>query len=125
MPLFNRELNEVANRIGRADFTIYLHSAAPTNANPANGRLTAGGGFYETGQTLAASDISDGANGNIENNVDIEYGTVDAAAGTTSHWSAYRGTDPVAFGTLPARILGVGDTFKINERTLDFMGSTT
>ena len=72
MPLFNVELNEKANRIGRSDLTIYLHTAAPSDASPTNGRLTAGGGVFETGQTLAAGGISVAANGDITNdNADI------------------------------------------------------
>ena len=35
MPLFTRELNELADYIGRATWTVFLHTAAPTNTNPA------------------------------------------------------------------------------------------
>ena len=48
MPLFNRELNALADRIGRSDLTFWLHTAAPTNASPMNGRTTAGGGGLRT-----------------------------------------------------------------------------
>ena len=125
MPLFNRELNEVADHIGRADFTIYLHTAAPSDGAPTNGRITIGGGVYETGATLTAAQITAAASGHIENNVAIPFGTVDEAAGTVRHCSAYRGNDPVGFWTLPATVLGVGDTFTINANSLDFMGSTS
>ena len=125
MPLFNAELNELANRIGRTNLTIRLHTAAPTNANPTNGRVTAGGGVYETGETLASGDVSNAANGDITNDNDIEYGTTTEAAGTVAWWSAYRGNSPVGFGTLPSRVLGSGDTYKINAGTLDFNGSST
>ena len=34
MPLFTRELNELADRIGRSDLTMRLHTAVPTDAKP-------------------------------------------------------------------------------------------
>ena len=34
MPLFTVELNELADRIGRSNLTIRLHTAAPTNGKP-------------------------------------------------------------------------------------------
>ena len=49
MPLFTRELNDLADRIGRSDLTMRLHTAVPTDENPTNGRTTVGGGAYEAG----------------------------------------------------------------------------
>ena len=125
MPLFTRELNEVADYIGRSNLTIRLHTAAPTDASPTNGRTTAGGGAYESGATLTAANITAAANGDIENNVAIPFGTADEAVGTVTHWSAYRGADPVCYRSLPTTTIGSGDTFTINANSLDFMGSTT
>ena len=125
MPLFTRELNDLADRIGRNDLTVRLHTAAPTNASPTNGRVNSGGGLFVSGANLPASGISDAANGDITNDNDIDFGTAVAAAGTVTHWSAYRVSDPVAFGPLPSTVIATGDSFKINAQTLDFNGSTS
>ena len=82
MPFFNRELNELSDHVGRADLTIYLHTALPTDADPSNGRVTTGGGLYETGAVLAASDISNAINGDIDNDVAIPFGTATDDIGT-------------------------------------------
>ena len=47
--LFTRELNDLADRIGRSDLTMRLHTAVPTDGNPTNGRTSVGGGAYEAG----------------------------------------------------------------------------
>ena len=125
MPLFTRELNELADRIGRSDLTVRLHTAAPTDANPANGRTTVGGGGYENGVTLDSSDISDASAGDISNDNAIPFGTADEAVGTVTHWTAYRGSSEVAFGPLPSTAVGDGDDFEINAGTLQINGSTT
>ena len=67
MPLFNRELNELADRIGRSNLTVWLHTAAPTNGAPTNARTNVGGGAYEGGATLLATQISNATNGDINN----------------------------------------------------------
>ena len=125
MPLFNTELNALADRIGRSDLTIRLHAAAPTNASPTNGRTTVGGTGYENGVTLASGDISAASSGDIENDVAIDFGTADDDVGTVTHWSAYRGSAPVAFGTLPSTAINDGDSFEINANSLQFNGSTS
>ena len=125
MPLFNTELNRLADDIGASALTIRLHTAAPTNASPDNGRTTVGGGAYEAGETLAASDITDASAGDIENNVAIDFGTADEDVGTVTHWSAYRGAAAVAFGTLPSTAINDGDTFQINANSLQINGSTS
>ena len=125
MPLFNRELNELADRIGRADLTIWLHTSAPTEADPTAGRTTVGGGAYEAGATLAAGDITDASNGDITNAVAVDFGMADAAVGTVTHWSAVRGADAVAYGPLPNTAIADQDGFEIDAQTLDFNGSTT
>ena len=125
MPLFTTELNELADRIGRSNLTVRLHTSAPSNASPTGGRVSAGGGTYGTGATVTAANISTASSGDIEITADIDFGTATAAVGTVTHWSAYRGTDPVAFGTLPSTVIASGDSFKINANTLDINGSTT
>ena len=125
MPLFTRELNEVANYIGRANLTFWLHTAVPTNAQPANGRTTVGGGAYEAGVVLAASDISNAMNGDIDSDVVIDFGTADEAVGTVIRLSAYRGANAVAHWPIPATIMGNGDSFQINANSLVLNGSTT
>ena len=125
MPLFTTELNAQANYIGRADLTIRLHTALPSNANAANGRTTVGGGAFEGGATLAAGNITDAVNGDIRNSVEIDFGTADEAVGTVTHWTAARGVDPVAFGTLPNTAIANGGSFKIAANSLNFNGSTS
>ena len=63
MALFTTELNELADRIGRSNLTVRLHTAAPTNGSPTNARVTAGGGTYGTGATVTAANISTATNG--------------------------------------------------------------
>ena len=125
MPLFTRQLNESANHIVRSDLTMWLHTQEPTDADPTLGRTTVGGGAYEAGVVLAASDISDAMNGDFEGEVDIDFGTTDEAAGTVAWLSAHRGGDEVCYWPIPSTVLGSGDSFKINANTLDWMGSTS
>ena len=125
MPLFNTELNELADRVGRSDWLVYLHTAAPTNGSPANGRTSVGGPGYENGITLASGDITDASNGDIENDVDIEFGTADDDVGTVTHCSVYRGGTPVEWVTLPNTTINSGDTFTINANSLTINGSTS
>ena len=128
MPLFNRELDELAPRadyIGRSNLTIRLHTAAPTNGSPTNGRTTVGGGAFEAGATLTAANITVASNGDIENGVAIDFGTADEAVGTVTHWSAYRGNSAVAFGTLPSTAIANGGSFEIDANSLQVNGSTT
>lgn len=125
MPLYLVELNRVADDIGASDLTIRLHTAAPTDGNPTNGRVTLGGGLYPTGVTLTAAQITVASDGDIENNVAIDYGSAAADVGTVTHWSAYRGAAPVAFGTLPSTVIANGDSFSINANSLQINGSTS
>ena len=125
MPLFTIELNRLADNIGASNLTIRLHTAAPTDAAPTNGRTTTGGGSYASGATLTAANISTASTGDIENSVAIDFGTATADVGTVTHWSAYRSTAPVAFGTLPSTAINNGDSFQINANSLQINGSTT
>ena len=124
MPLFTVEENRLADSIGAADLTIWLHTDEPTNADPTNGRTDAGGGAYEAGMTLAAADISDAADGDIENTAAIAFGMANADVGTVNWWSAMRGAAAVAYGTLPERTIADGDTYTINANSLDINGSS-
>jgi len=125
VPLFTTELNRLADSIGAADLTIRLHTAAPTNVSPTNGRVSSGGGRYSNGATLAATSITNAANGDIQNNAVIDFGTATANVGTVTHWSAYRGNTPVAYGTVPSTVIASGDRFQINANSLRIMGSTS
>ena len=125
MPLFTRELNELADRIGRSDLTIYLHTAAPSDSDPDNGRVTVGGGNYESGATLAASDISDASSGDIQNDAAVAFGTADENIGDVTHWSALRGTDAVAYGSLTDVTINDGDSYTIPIGEIQFNGTTT
>ena len=125
MPLFVVEENRIADDIGASDLTFYLHTAAPTNAAPTNGRTTVGGGGYENGVDIAAADISAAANGDIDVDVDIDFGTADEAVGTATHLSAYRSTAPVGYWDIQNTDIADGDGFKINANTLRFLGSST
>ena len=58
-------------------------------------------------------DISVAANGDIDNDVAIDFGTAAAAVGTVTHWSSYRGGTAVAYGTLPSTTIANGDSFEI------------
>ena len=124
MPLFTRELNDLADRIGRSALTIWLHTAAPTDAAPTNGRTTKGGGGYEAGVVVPSTDISDAAAGDIQITADVNFGAADEAVGTVAWWTAYRGNVAVAYGTLPSTVIANGDSFKINADELVIAGAT-
>ena len=125
MPLFDDALDALADSLVDAAGTIYLHTAAPTNGSPTNGRTTTGGGNYGTGLTTAVTDWTDASDGDVENNAAFDFGTATADVGTVTHWSYYKGTDPIAFGTLPSTTIANGDSFSINANSLQLNGSTT
>ena len=125
MPLFAARIDTMMDTLGAAAMTVYLHTAAPTDSAPTNGRVTGGGTGYTGGQVLAVADISDAASGLIENTAAIAFGTASGAVGTVNHWSAYAAGSPHSYGTLPSTTIGDGDSFTINANTLDFNGSST
>ena len=125
MPFFLRELNELADRIGRSDLTVYLHTSAPTEADPTNGRVTTGGGTYASGATVATADIDMASNGDIMVTAAVDFGTAAAAVGTVTYCSVYRGADAVGYYTLPSTVIANGDGFAINANTIQFNGSST
>ena len=81
--------------------------------------------MYATGQTLAMGDISVAANGDIDNDVAIDFGTATAAVGTVTHWSAYRGGAAVMWSTLPSTTIASGDSFEIDANSMQANGSST
>ena len=125
MPLSTIELNRLANSIGASTLTIRLHTAAPSDNNPTNGRINIGGGTYESGYALTAGNISNSVNGDINNSVAIAFGTADDDIGIIRYWSAYRGNAFVAWGTIPNTTVNNGDTFTINSGSMNFNGSTS
>lgn len=125
MPLFTRELNALADAIGASALTLWLHTAAPTEADATNGRTTVGGGGYESGLAVPATEISNASAGDIMINVAKNFGAADEDVGTVTHWSLVRGSDGVAYGTLPSTQINNGDSFTINANTLRILGSTT
>ena len=125
MPLFTVELNRVADSIGAGDLTVRLHTQAPTDAAPTRGRITGGGGVFVSGAPLPATAITDAASGDIQNTGIIDFGSAVGAVGTVGWWTAYRGSSPVAWGTLPSTTIANGDSFQINANSLRIMGSTT
>ena len=125
MPLFTAELNRLADSIGETDLTVFLHDQVPTDADPTLGRVTAGGGLYQAGAPWAATDISDGSDGDIMNTAAIAFGMATAPVGTVTHWSTVRGVVPVGYGTLPNTVINTGDTFSIDANTLQINGATS
>lgn len=125
MPLFLRELNELADRIKRSALTCHLHTAAPTDADIDGGRVTGGGAGYTGGQAVASANISRDADGDLTVTADIDFGAAGSDVGAVTHWSLVRGTDAVAYGTLPETEVLSGDTFKINANSLRINGTTS
>lgn len=125
MALFTVELNRLSNSIGESDLTIYAHTQAPNDANPARGRTTRGGSAYENGTTLRANDISDAASGDITNTAIVDFGTADENVGVIVGVSGYRGAQPVGYWAVPATRVDSGDRFQVNVGGLDINGSST
>ncbi len=135
MPMFLSELDRIAGWIksdgdgSNDDFTCYLHTEAPTDASPTNGRVTAGGAAYQNGKAVLAANVAKGAGanrGDLTVNADIDFGTATADVNADiTHWSLYRGGDPVAYGTLPTTTVSMGDTFKVNRNTVRLNASTS
>lgn len=125
MPLFNVELTRMAETMRSAAWTAYAHTAAPTDADPTNGRTTVGGTGYENGIAVPVANIDMAANGDIAINADIAFGTADEDVGTITHVSFYRGTDPVGYVTVPSTTVNDGDTFTVNADSVQINGSTT
>ena len=125
MPLFGPYLDTIADDMVGGAGTVYLHTAAPTDNAPTNGRTTAGGGSYANGVTTAASDWTAASDGDVENSNAFDFGTATADVGTVTHWSYYLGTVAVAYGTLPSTVIANGDSFSINANSLEINGSST
>ena len=125
MPLFSVKLNKIADDELALAGTVWLHTAAPTDASPANGRTTVGGGDYEAGQAVTAANWTVAANGDVNISIDLGFGVADEAVGTVGWWSFVTPSENVGYGTLPSRAIGDGDTYKINAGTIQFNGSST
>lgn len=125
MPLFNAELNELADRIKRSNLTLFLHTSAPSDADTDNGRVTGGGTGFTNGQAVATSNISRDADGDLTITADVNFGTASGNVGALTHWSLFRGTSPVAYGTLANVTVNDTDTFKVNANTLKINGTTS
>ena len=125
MPLFGDELNNAADNIARAG-KVWLHTAAPTDSSPTNGRTTVGGTEYEGGFDVTAANWSAASGGDVQLDVECDFGTADEAVGTVTHWSFDPTTgDDGIYGTLTSTVIAIGDSFKINTGTIQVNGSTT
>ena len=131
MAIASREMIELMGRIKRSSLTIRLHKSDPGTAGT-TGRLVAaeGGGSYVSGVTVATAGWENPTSANsfqVSNTAAIEFGqaSVTGSAATVTHWSAFRGNDFVAEGTLPNTAINNGDRFQINAGTLIFDGNTT
>ena len=125
MPFFDIELNRIADSIVADALTFRMHTAAPTNASPTNGRVTGGGGLFASGVVVAPGNMSVAANGDVEVDIDIDFGTAVGAPGTVGWLSAYRGNAPVGFVTLPSTTIASGDTFLVDANSFQINGAST
>ena len=125
MPLFGVALDALANGLVDGAGKVWLHTAAPTDGSPTNGRTSVGGGSYEVGFTTSDASWTDASSGDVANAAAFAFGTADEAVGTVTHWSYYEGTNPIAHGTLPSTTIADGDSFTINANSLQINGSST
>ena len=125
MPLFTARLNRIADNEIAIAGTLYLHTAVPSDANPANGRVTTGGGTFASGLTVSAGNWTAAAAGDVNNAIDFDFGTANAAVGTVGWWSFVAPTGNVAWGTLPSTTIANGDSFLIDSGSLQLNGATT
>ena len=125
-PVFEARINAVANDWTNAAGTVYLHTEAPTNASPTNGRVTEGGGTFASGASVTAGNWSVAASGDVSYDADVDFGTATSAiTDPVTHWSYYEGSLATAFGTLPSTTVASGDTYKINSGTIQINGAST
>ena len=121
-----RELNELADRIRTVESDLLAaHCRADEHEHIPMVERTRAAGPYEAGKAVTTANISAASNGDISITADIDFGDADEAVGTVGWWSLVRGSDGVAYGTLPSTVIGNGDSFKINADSLDINGSTT
>ena len=125
MPLFDDKLDTIADDELAVAGRLWLHTAAPTNASPTNGRTSVGGGDYESGMAITAGNWTAASNGDVNLNIAAAFGTADEAVGTVGWWSFVTPTENIAWGTLPSTTIGDGDTFTINSGSLQLNGATT
>ena len=126
MPFFTARLNAMANALVNDAGVFYLHTAAPTDADPTNGRTSTGGGLFETGIVTAATDWTDASNGDVENSSAFDFGTATADVGTVTHWSYEEGGEPCSWGTLPTTTpVNDGDSYSVNPNSVQLNGSSS
>ena len=126
MPFFSTYLDYLAS-IPRAEANgrLWLHTVAPTNINPANGRTNVGGGAYEAGMPMDEADWTDVANGDFSNAAAIDFGVADEAVGTVTHWSFIGANRNIGWGTLPNTVIAIGGSLSIDANALQLNGSST
>ena len=126
MPLFTRELNELADSVGRADLTARLHTQEPTDADPTLGRTTVGGGAYENGVTVPEANLSTAANGVTTITGAIPFGQADENVGTVGWVSFYRGSDAVGYSALDSQeTINDGDSYEVNADSISLTFTST
>ena len=126
MPLFIRELNELADYVGRSALTARLHTQEPTNADPTLGRTTVGGGGYENGVMVPEANLSVAVNGVTTINAVIDFGTADEDVGTVGWVSFYRGNDPVGYAPLDSQeTIDDGDSYEVNANSISLTFTST
>lgn len=129
MPLFNTELKRLGDEIRSGSLRIYAHTAAPSNADYDNGRVTGGGTGYTGGQPISFTAAD--ADGDLTKHATVSFGTATSNVGDVSHVSIIRGSDSAAnavlFRPLPdgAVTINSGDTLTINANSLNVNLTTT
>ena len=98
MPLFDDKLDAIADDELAVAGTLWLHTAAPTNASPTNGRTSVGGGDYESGMAITAGNWTTASNGDVNLNIAAAFGTADEAVGTVGWWSFVTPTQKTSLG---------------------------
>ena len=124
MPLSDKELDRLANRIVDSTITVRLHSDNPGQTG-ATGRLETGGPNYRNGITVDADGWTDAASGSVKNKNAVVFGVALADVGTITHYSLSRGSSYVAFGELPSTTINQGDSFQITAESIVISGSTS
>ena len=125
MPLSATELNRLADSITATAITVFLHTGAP-GANGTANRVTAGGGAFSSGVSVAAAGWTNASSGDVQNVAAVNYGTATGGdPGTVTFWGAFRASAFVGSGAVTSTTVRDGDTFSINSGEVQFLGSTT
>ena len=129
MPMFDNELNRIADEVVAEPLRLYLHvDPGPSNADPDGGRVTGNVGGMFTGIDLAPTDWTDATHGDVQTRNAINVGTATARVGTLKHWSLVRDPDGtpeyVCWSTLNETVINQGDTFEIPAGGIQINGDT-